>query len=222
MKKRYSAIFLALTLVLCLTLAAPAFAETKTMVLKIGDPKFTVGNAAQEVDPGRGTKPVIVKGRTLVPIRAIVETMGGTVEWAAAEQKVTVKVLDKTVELWIGKTATIVNGASKNTDVAPQIINGRTMLPARFVAENLGATVGWDPATQSIPITFDRPTDFALIAKAADKALNAETFAATINPETLYDAIKKEIRATSCSASRAVKITPKDTYPAPLTFLLRK
>ncbi|GAB4261247.1 rhodanese-like domain-containing protein [Thermincola ferriacetica] len=191
MKKRYSAIFLALTLVLCLALAAPAFAETKTMVLKIGNPKFTVGNAVQEVDPGRGTKPVIVKGRTLVPIRAIVEVMGGTVDWAAAEQKVTVRLLDKTVELWIGKTTTTVNGANKNTDVAPQIINGRTMLPARFIAENLGATVGWDPATQSIPITFDRPTDFALIAKAADKALNAPTFAQTINPETLYDAIKK-------------------------------
>jgi len=64
-----------------------------------------------------------------------------------------------TIELWIGKSAARVNGAttlidSTNAKVVPEIINGRTMLPLRFVSENLGATVGWDQNTQTITITY--------------------------------------------------------------------
>jgi hypothetical protein len=52
-----------------------------------------------------------------------------------------------------------VNGVSTPIDstdakVVPEIINGRTMLPLRFVTENLGATVGWDQNTQTITITY--------------------------------------------------------------------
>ena len=115
---------------------------------------MVVDTIRKEIDPGKGTTPLIVSGRTILPIRAVIEALGGTVDWIGAEQKVTVTLKDKKVELWIGKKTILVNGVSKTMDVVPQIIKGRTMLPVRFVAENLGAGVQWDGKTQEAYITY--------------------------------------------------------------------
>ncbi len=66
-----------------------------------------------------------------------------------------VTTLGLEVKLTIGKTVGYVNGAEKVLDAAPVIRNDRTMLPVRFVAENLGATVGWDGATSTVTVTAD-------------------------------------------------------------------
>nr|WP_290439093.1 copper amine oxidase N-terminal domain-containing protein [Paenibacillus sp. GP183] len=58
------------------------------------------------------------------------------------------------VELWIDKETAIVNGSNKMLDVPPTIINQRTMLPLRFVAENLGSKLDWDGATQTITLSY--------------------------------------------------------------------
>ncbi|MFX4262772.1 stalk domain-containing protein [Pelotomaculum propionicicum] len=121
-------------------------------VLQIGSPNMTINGVTQEIDPGKGTSPVIMEGRTLLPVRAIIESMGGTVGWDAAEKKVTVTCGDKTVLMWIGSLNTMVNGEAKTTDVAPVIINGRTMLPVRFISENLGLDVEWKAETNSVII----------------------------------------------------------------------
>ena len=55
--------------------------------------------------------------------------------------------------LTIGKKAARVFGKTKSNDVAPKIVNDRTMLPVRFVAENLGAKVEWDGEKQLVIIT---------------------------------------------------------------------
>jgi hypothetical protein len=125
------------------------------VVLQIGKSTFTVNGASKTLD----SPPVIKNGRTLVPIRAIIEALGGTVGWDATTKKATVTLGKKIIALWIGKNTATVNGVSTlidstNAKVVPEIINGRTMLPLRFVAENLGATVGWDQNTQTITITY--------------------------------------------------------------------
>jgi len=131
------------------------------ITLQPDNPMMTVNSVSQEIDPGRGTKPVIIPkwNRTVVPIRAIVEALGGTIEWDGTERKVTINLNDTVIELWIGKPQARVNGEMKwidpnNHDVKPIIINSRTMLPLRFVAENLGCTVNWDPVTRTITITY--------------------------------------------------------------------
>jgi Copper amine oxidase N-terminal domain. len=95
----------------------------------------------------------------LVPIRAIVEALGGTAVWDPTEKKVTVTLGSTTIELWIGKNTARVNGIDTlidpdNSKVVPEIINGRTMLPLRFVTENLGCQLRWDPNTKTITITY--------------------------------------------------------------------
>ncbi len=79
-----------------------------------------------------------------------------TAEMLALFGKVGTAAIEKTeVKLTIGKMEGLVNGVAKALDAAPVIRNSRTMLPVRFVAENLGATVGWDGATSTVTVTTD-------------------------------------------------------------------
>jgi hypothetical protein len=131
------------------------FVQLTTIVLTVGRSDFTVNGTTQNLD----SPPIIKNGRTLVPIRPIVESLGGNVSWDPVNKSVTISLGSTTVELWIGKNTAKVNGKSvlidpNNQKVVPEIINGRTMLPLRFVAENIGCTVQWDQATQTITLTY--------------------------------------------------------------------
>ncbi len=135
--------------------------KTVVITLKPDNPYMFVNGAKKEIDPGRGTKPVIIPkwGRTVVPIRAVVEALGGTIGWDGAEKKVTVEFNERKIELRINNPKAKVNGKTKwidmnNHNVKPIIVNSRTMLPLRFVAESLGCSVGWDSNTRTITITF--------------------------------------------------------------------
>jgi len=125
------------------------------MILQVGNSIFTFNGQPMLLD----SPPVIKNDRTLLPIRAVIEAAGGTVEWTDAEKRVDIKYKDKTVTLWIGKNIARVNGKavmidSQNFKVAPEIINGRTMIPLRFVAESLEWHVGWDDKTKTITILY--------------------------------------------------------------------
>jgi len=73
---------------------------------------------------------IILNSRTLLPIRAVVEAVGGTIAWEMSTRKVTVVRKEKTVELWIGKNVAKLNGQSVNVDsdskVVPMTMSGRT------------------------------------------------------------------------------------------------
>ncbi|MBT9157221.1 MAG: Oligopeptide-binding protein AppA [Firmicutes bacterium] len=90
--------------------------------------------------------PVVQNGRTLVPMRAIFESLGAQVHWDDATSTVTAYRREAAIALQIGNRTAWVNGPSRQLDVPPIIVGGRTMVPLRFVAEALGATVGWDGA----------------------------------------------------------------------------
>ncbi len=160
MKKRIIAIFL-VAAVLCLALTVSASAETKTAILKIGDPYMTINGKRVEIDPGRATKPVIINGRTLIPIRAIVEQMGGSIAWDGRLRQVMIFANNKGIRMRLDlKNAGVISTGQrewtiKPLDVPPKSINGRTMVPLRFVSEQLGAKVGWDGKTKRVTITFN-------------------------------------------------------------------
>jgi len=97
--------------------------------------------------------PVIENGSTLVPLRAIFEAMGATVNWDDATQTATAIKGNTTVILKIGSTSPTINGQIKKLDVPAKIINGRTLAPLRFVGEAFGGKVGWDQATEKITIS---------------------------------------------------------------------
>lgn len=160
MKKRISFVLLA-ALMLCLAVTSAAFAETKTVVLKIGSPNMTVNGTTAEIDQGRGTKPAVVNGRTLVPIRAVVKEMGGSIAWDGSLREIVITANNKVIRMYLNdrtaevKTYSAAKWTKKTLQVAPTSIKGRTMVPLRFVSEELGAQVAWNAVTKQITINFN-------------------------------------------------------------------
>ena len=98
--------------------------------------------------------PIVVDGRTLVPLRAIFEALGATVEWDAPVQAVYAERNGTFVTMQIGHDILYKNSDEEiKLDVPPQIVNGRTLVPARAVAESFGADVKWDANTRTVTIT---------------------------------------------------------------------
>jgi hypothetical protein len=96
--------------------------------------------------------PIEKNGRVLVPLRAIFETLGAKVGWDAKTQTVTATKGDKVITLKIGSRVAKINGSTKNLDQAALEMNGRTLVPVRFISESLGEIVNWDDKMQTVII----------------------------------------------------------------------
>jgi len=116
------------------------------------------------------SEPTILQDRTYLPARYVTEPLGGQVFWDGEQRKVTCKLVapdnaetedykENIVELWIGRSTAKVNGVEvqidpNNPDVISTIINDRTMVPMRFLAESLGCSVEWIADTKEIILTY--------------------------------------------------------------------
>ncbi|WP_028548619.1 N-acetylmuramoyl-L-alanine amidase family protein [Paenibacillus sp. UNC451MF] len=94
--------------------------------------------------------PRIIKENTVVPVRIIAESTGAKVQWDGKNRKVTVDKSGMSIQLFIDKQDALVNNKSVKLETAPAIIDGNTMLPLRFVSEQLGVKVTWDELTRSV------------------------------------------------------------------------
>lgn len=110
--------------------------------------------------PGMATS-----GRTLVPVRVISESLSATVDWQKEDNTVTIRLGETTIVLTIGENTALVNGEQQavpdNVSVALVNYEGvtRTMVPVRFVSENLSATVNYDGASRSVDIIPPTPAE---------------------------------------------------------------
>lgn len=131
-----------------------------TIIMTIDSPTMQVNGEIISIDEN-GTAPIVVDGRTMVPIRAVVEELGGEVSWDAAARTVTVTKDSDVISLTIDSNLAEVNSQSVELDTTPVIVNERTLLPLRFVSENLGAEVVWNAENRQITITGqnDAPVD---------------------------------------------------------------
>ena len=117
--------------------------EMKTVVvMQVGSKTMFVNGKAYEKDAA----PVIMNDRTLVPIRFVTESLGGTVAWNAETKEVTLVIDGKEIKMTIGKVL-------EKYGVAPVILNDRTYVPVRFVADELGATTTWDAVSKMVTVT---------------------------------------------------------------------
>lgn len=107
--------------------------------------------------------PQTINNRTMVPIRAIFEAMGATVEWNAETKTAVCVKDDTTVKMTLNSTTEYINDVPQKMDVAPVIINNRTLAPARYVAEAFGYYVNWDQVTRSVLISKDKNFDISQV-----------------------------------------------------------
>ena len=101
-------------------------------------------------------KPQIINGRTMVPIRAIFEKMGAVVEWDGNTSSAICTKDDTVVKMTVNSMDMYINNQSQKMDIAPVVIDGRTLAPARYVAEAFGADVKWDQVNNSVIITSNK------------------------------------------------------------------
>ena len=137
----------ALALALSAGICGSVYAAEAT--LKIGDKVMTVNGEEQTID----TAPVIIDSRTFVPVRAVVEALGGTVDWKAETKTAILDNSEDHIELTIDSKTAVLNGEKKTLDTAPVIIDSRTMLPLRFIAEGFGYKTDWDAETKTIYVS---------------------------------------------------------------------
>jgi Copper amine oxidase N-terminal domain len=115
----------------------------------------TVNGQPLYLNPG----PIERAGRVFVPLRGIFERLGAGVVYSAGTINATKE--STTVSLHIGSTQATVNGQVQYLDVAPFIVGATTYVPLRFVAQALGANVGYDQSTQVVAIVVERPVVIA-------------------------------------------------------------
>lgn len=153
--KRIINILIAL-LLSCVTASVPVTADNNTddivVSLQIDNPIMEINGEETEIDAGRGTVPIITDGRTLVPIRAIVEAFDGTAEWEEDTRSVLLHMEDDTIRLVIDSNVAYLNNEAQLLDTVPTVVNGRTMLPIRFVAEGFNLGVAWDNDTRTVSV----------------------------------------------------------------------
>ncbi|MBQ9736890.1 MAG: metallophosphoesterase [Clostridia bacterium] len=129
------------------------------ITLQLNNPIMEVNGVPTEIDDGRGTAPVLINQRTVVPIRAIIESFGGSVDWEEATQSVLLGMRGDIIKLALNSNIAYINNMRYALDVAPVAINGRTMLPIRFIAEGFNLDVSWDDKTQTVGVSgkfFDK------------------------------------------------------------------
>lgn len=157
LRSKYEKILLILLFVLLGVTACDAeettVDEQKTITMYINNPMMSVNNKETEIDPGYDTSPIIKNGHTLVPIRTIIENLGGRIEWNNTTQTISLYNNNDIVELTVNSNKTYFNGKEHIIDVAPVIINSRTYMPIRFISESFGFNVEWDKDVQKIVIT---------------------------------------------------------------------
>ncbi|WP_258360212.1 N-acetylmuramoyl-L-alanine amidase [Moorella sulfitireducens] len=97
-------------------------------------------------------------GRTMVPLRFVMEYMGAGVEWVEKEKGIVINRGATTLKMWIGSRQAYVNGQGILLDTTPVLKGGTTMVPVRFVSQAFGGQVEWNTASQTIRITLGTAT----------------------------------------------------------------
>jgi hypothetical protein len=154
------------TLVLILTVA---MCLSMTVV-----PTFAADNITVQLDGVTlefDQPPIIENGRTLVPMRAIFEAMGATVTWNGETQMIMGRKGAIDIVMWIDDNIVTKNGWNEITlDTPPKIVNGRTLVPVRAIAESFNATVDWDGNAQRVSIISGPSEDIDIPPQYSNQA----------------------------------------------------
>jgi len=147
------------------------------------------------------TQPISRDGRALVPLRVIFEVLGANVAWDPVARTITGTRGNTTMFLQINNRTAKLNGNSITLDVPPAVIDGRTMVPTRFIAESLDAQVNWDGQTRAVSIVTGDAT-----------AVTVRTIPATVISITDGDTVRVRLESGKEEAVRLIGVdTPEST-----------
>lgn len=134
------------------TLVSTGLSLGVLVVLGVGAAQAAPGVTLNGQPLALSASPQQINGRTLVPMRDVFEALGAPVEWNATAQLITARRGDTQIQLGINNPIALVNGRNVSLDQPATLIDGRTFVPLRFVAEATGARVDYNSALQLVSI----------------------------------------------------------------------
>ncbi|MDP4152507.1 MAG: stalk domain-containing protein [Bacillota bacterium] len=147
--------------------------------------------------------PSITNGRTMVPMRAIFETLGYIVDWDGSTEAITAQKGDSSIMLTVGSSTASAGGKNITLDAPPVIDNGRVLVPLRFVSESAGYDVLWDGDNRKVYIEPRNPDEY-------DSVQEDVSIAAGVGDSVLYldydKDYKTDIYLTKFGGNTSVKI----------------
>lgn len=145
---------------------------TRLIKMKINDVNYSINGESKKMD----AKPFIKNNRTLVPLRFVVEALGGEVNWDGENRLVSVNSNGKNIELKIDSPIIKIDGKDVKIDQAAIIKGDRTYVPIRFIAENLDMVVNYINESREIEISSfeNKDTEKKIETKKDESSKNTE------------------------------------------------
>lgn len=122
------------------------------IILQVGNKIALINNVNATLEAA----PVITVGRTMVPLRFVGEAFGAEFTYDSVFKIIDITLGSDKIKMQVGKNSAFVNGKEITLDVAPYIVNGRTLVPIRFISEAFGADVVWDSNTKTVTIIYPK------------------------------------------------------------------
>ena len=146
--------------------------STRLIKMKINDVNYSINGESKKMD----AKPFIKNNRTLVPLRFVVEALGGEVNWDGENRLVSVNSNGKNIELKIDSPIIKIDGKDVKIDQAAIIKGDRTYVPIRFIAENLDMVVNYINESREIEISSfeNKDTEKKIETKKDESSKNTE------------------------------------------------
>lgn len=125
-----------------------------TVRLFLNQNEYSINRKGVQTKAFLDVAPLLQQETVFVPLRGVLNQFGATLHWNAGERTVNIVKQDKRIDLPVGSSSALVNGRSVSLQVPARIVNGRTLIPLRFVSEGLDLKVNWDSRTKSITISL--------------------------------------------------------------------
>jgi len=197
MKKRVSLLVAVAIMVSALCMTGAAAADTNTTA-DIGSSVLTVKYNGEAVTFPDAQPFVDENSRTLIPVRFVAETMGASVSWNEETQSAVIEGNGVTVTVPIGSdTITVMEDGSTSTvtmDTAAVIREERTYVPIRYVAEALGAWVGYSPLFTTVQIYKDVLTPEEITRLHSYYDMSWEEYCESIDEDPSFTDAEQEAR----------------------------
>lgn len=164
--KRWLNLFILSFGFICCSVLINNQAIASTASFEVGSTSYNINGYTQTME----VAPYVSNGRTYMPILYVANALSiqeNDIKWDPHIQSITLMKGDKVVQLKIGSTTLLVNGAAIRMDVAPEINNGRTCLPISLIAQAFGAYASWDFETQTVRLSSDSVSNNTNNAKLA-------------------------------------------------------
>lgn len=180
--------------------------------------------------------PILIAGRTMIPLRAAGEALGASIVWNSNDQSITITKDGDTILFHLFSTLYYVNGNPTYSDVAPLMIQNRTLLPLRVFAESLDAKVYWDQYLYDVQIDTSNPDQHLpslpaqvpadvekLITKFYVSPDSSDPFVGSwAKPDYHYDAKYIFISKTNANQYQVTSIRWNWSYGTPRPFITVK